>query len=487
MAATSHGFNDTRSDSLVSASLTRASDFFASCAGAHLPALRESETDRPFYAAVGAFALVFAFFGGLMAMQAVAFATNSPNAWKLWWLALLWGAVMLALERIILQITEGPPWALALALIPRVVVSILVAVNIAGVGVMALYKGEIQGFLSDKQTRNLALAHRQVERIYASQLYDAKQEITRLKANERKVEDRIAREDLRTAQSRDVDGTCAERCMYYGTLAEDDRQLLATMHERNVGRFAGLRAKLKRLRRERRAAFANRRTAIKRENGFAAHEDALAQIKERHPAVNNRATLLGWLLVALDLTALTAKIVRVVTVKDGAYETNLRGRRASERLTGKRRLEDARTDESRIQDEGRATRRRTKARVDGFESSADTFEDSGSYGAPIEGYSLTAFTGGMTDWEREATTVPPAVRRVGLIGLGLIGMTLVIAVLSSTPLGALLIVTAAAVFGGWLLASTRGFQRAPGWALRAIFLTFAAGLVLPLLVLALSL
>lgn len=460
-------------------------------AGAHLPTLRESETDRPFYSALGAAALVFSCLSGLMFMLAASYATGQEHPWRLWWLAVLWTAVMVCLERLILQVPNGRLISLVIAAVPRLAVSVLIALTVSEIAGFAIYKPEINSYLVEQRAKDLDKIGPEVDRIYGPKMAEAKNEITRLKANERKVEDRVAREDLRSQQSKTNTGACAIRCRYYKKLADDDRRLLATMRSRNVGRFAGRRAQLRRLRDESRQLRKARRRSVIEQDGLLARTNALSQIAKTEPAVHYMVTLLRLLLVALDLTAFAAKLVRVLTVKNDPYSKNLEGRRAEESLTGEERLERSRTEGARIRDEGKATRRRNRRRADAEDFERFDTDGNGHTGgatghaAPIEGHSLGEFTSDMTDWETRPIRVPSALRRGGFIGLGLLLGTLV----GSVVLGAHgVVVVGVALLGAvGLSAFTRGFHTAPDWALRAIFMTLLTGIALPFLILLLNL
>ena len=466
-------------------------DFLPWTAGAHLPTLRESETERPFYSALGAAALVFSCLSGLMFMLAASFATGQTHPWRLWWLAVLWTAVMVCIERLILQVPNGRIIPLVIAAVPRLAVSVLIALTVSEVAGLAMYKPEINSYLVEQRAKALATIGPEVDRIYGPKTLEAKNEITRLKFNERKVEDRIAREDLRSQQSQTSTGACAIRCGYYKKLADDDRRLLATMRSRNQGRFAGRRAQVRRLRDEAQQLRTDRRRSVIEQDGLLARVNALSQIAKTEPAVHYMVLLLRLLLVALDLTAFAAKLVRVLTVKNSPYDKNLEGRRAEESLTGEERLEGSRTREAQIHDEGRAARRRNRWRADAedferFDTDGKRYTGAaGGHAAPIEGHSLGEFTSDMTDWETRPIRVPDTVRRGGFIGLGLLLVTLLGSIVLSAD--GLIVVGAALLAGVGLLAFTRGFRTAPGWALRAIFATLLTGIAMPFLILLLNL
>ncbi len=464
-------------------------DVFGWFAGAHLGALRESSTDRPFYSALGACAFFFSLLSAFMVMSAVAYVTRTPDPWTLWWVVPLWLAVMSSLERLILQVSGDRVIALVIAAIPRLAVSVLVAMAVGEMFALKAFEPEINDVIAEQKLQKLETVGPTLDRIYAEKAVEAKSDIARLLRNERKVEERIAREELRAQQALVEEGSCALHCKYYMRLAADDRRQLEWMRERNRGRIADRRVELRSLNGNRQVDSRERRTTINQQDGLLARKAALQKLQASNGAINFDVWLLRLLLIALDLVAFTAKVARCLTVKDSAYDKNVAGRRAEEGLLGEQRLENSRTEQARIRDEGRAARRRHKWRAE--EQEFTRFDAAGAAFAasdadkPIAGYSLTEFTENMDDWERRPVVVPPALRRGGFVGLALLVLTTVIVLLLDAQGVIVGLVAAAAAL--LLCLATQGFQTAPAWALRAIFATFLGGLSLPLLLLLLTL
>ena len=462
---------------------------FAWFGGADVRALRESSTDRPFYSALGACALFFSLLSAFMVMTAVAYVTHARDPWSLWWIVPLWTAVMSSLERLILQIAGDRIVAIAIMAVPRLAVSVLIALAVGEMFALKAFEPEINDVITAQKLEKLENVGPALSDIYGPRITEAKGDIARLRGNERKVEQRIAREDLRAQQYVASEGGCGERCTYYGHLAADDRRQLGWMRERNQGRIADRRAEIDELEANRRIDGDNRRRAIDQVDGLLARKAALHDLQRKDAGVAFEVWLLRLLLISLDLSAFAAKVVRCLTVKDSAYDANVNGRRAEERLTGEERLERSRTEQARIRDEGRAARRRNKWRAEEQEFAGVDDDDFGTGGAtaaaPIDGYALSEFTESMEDWERRPVVVPGPLRLGGTVGLALILLTAV----AGSIVGAhgILVAYLAAVAGAALCVGTRGFRTAPAWALRAIFATFVGGLALPVVLLLLNL
>jgi hypothetical protein len=464
-------------------------DLFAWFGGADIRALRESNTDRPFYSALGACALFFSLLSAFLVMSAVAYVTHTRDVWSLWWILPLWTAVMASLERLVLQVAGDNVVALLIAATPRLAVSILVALGIGEMFALKAFEPEINDVIAAQQLVQLRDVGPAVGGIYDERIDAAKGDIAMLRGNVRKVEDRIAREDLRARQAMAEEGRCGERCTYFRDLAEDDRAQLSVMLTRNVDRIKDDNDQIVELREARQADARERARKIKQKDGLLARKAALHKLQKQDSSVGFEVWLMRLLLISLDLTAFMAKVVRVLTVKDSAYDKNVAGRRAEEGLLGDARLEHSQTERARIRDEGRAARRRNKWRAE-----AQEFAQAGSEGfdpgdvpggTPIDGYTLSEFAEGMQDWERRPVVVFGPLRLGGAIGLALLVLTAATAVLAGAQ--GMVLSVLAAIAGIALCIATRGFSRAQAWALRPIFATFVGGLVLPLIVLFLNL
>jgi Domain of unknown function (DUF4407) len=464
---------------------SRLADAFAWFGGADLRALRESDTDRPFYSALGACALFFSLLSAFLVMSAVSYVTHVHHVWSLWWVLPLWTAIMSSLERLMLQVAGDRIVALVIVVIPRLAVSLLVAFSVGQIFALKAFEPEINDIITEQQLVTLRKVGPAVDDIYAGRINDLKGDVAMLQAHVTKVEKRIESENLRASERQRVEGGCGDRCTYLHGLAERDGERLDQMKTRNVDRIKDDNTKVAQLETERAAVLRKRIGDVRQKDGLLARKAALGKLQKQDAGVDYEVRLITLLLIALDLSAFAAKIVRVLTVKDSAYDKNVAGRRAQEGLAGDRRLEDAKTEQAKIRDEGRAARRRNKWNAEAQEFAHAGF-DSGDVlgGTPIDGASLGDYAERMEDWERRSVVVPSPLRMGGAIGLALLVLTAVAAVLAGAQ-GAVIAVLAAAG-GVALCAGTRGFGRAQAWALRPIFLTFVGGLAIPLVVLLLN-
>ncbi len=451
--------------------------------GADLRALDEAKTDRPFYSALGGFALAISLFNSLVFTFAVAYATGEDHPAQLWYVTIIWLLVMLSLERLVLQMpATSRGWLLASA-VPRLLISLVLAASVGEIVPLKLFEPESQQVIAEDNRKLLKEVDDDVRAEYGPQQFQVKQQIAFLTANERKVAGRIEREDLRAQEARNADGPCDERCDYFQSLALNDRRQLAKMRSRNNGRITGLRGMLKRLRIEARERRTELRTNIQNRDGLLARVEALHKLQKRDERINYITWLVRILMFTFDITPLLMKLFRSFSLRRSAYDVATEGFRRAESIPGTTRVEQAITEEDRIKNQGRAARRRNRAKGD-YEGFGDD-ESSTSSAAPIDGYALSEFADRMTEHERRSVTVPQTLRQGALIGMGLCLVTLLGALVFDAN-GFVLPLLATALVG-WVLVQTNFARRAPAWGLKALFATFVGGLVLPFAVLALNL
>ena len=296
-----------------------------------------------------------------MVMSAVAYVTHTPDTWSLWWIVPLWTAVMSSLERLMLQIAGDRIVTLVIAAVPRLAISVVIALGVGEMVALKAFEPEIDDVIAAEKLQELRAVGPALSGIYDNRIEAAKRDIAVLRRNEGRVEERIAREDLRAQEALASEGGCGERCTYYRRLAGDDRRQLGWMRERNADRIEKRRAEIRELEHDRRLDGRERRRAVNRKDGLLARKAALHKLQAGNAGVAFEVRLIRLLLIGLDLSAFVAKLVRCLTVKNGAYEKNVAGRRAEESLTGEERIERSRTEQARLRDEARATRRRNRA------------------------------------------------------------------------------------------------------------------------------
>lgn len=119
----------------------------APLAGADLNVLRRAPSERGFYEALGGMVLLISCASGFAVCLAISYALQVP-ATRVWWLGAAWTLIMaLGVERFVLQIAPAKPHWLLVGLLPRLGLSVLVAIGMEPL-ILRLNQSEINGYLT---------------------------------------------------------------------------------------------------------------------------------------------------------------------------------------------------------------------------------------------------------------------------------------------------------------------------------------------------
>lgn len=486
--------------------LTRLKLLPAVFAGCDIRVLARTPSEWTFYNVLGAAVLVVASLSGGSAMVAISYAMQVPVA-HIWWIGPAWMLAMaLAVERLMLQITATRSRrALAGALLFRFALVSVIGLQISEPLVLLFNRGEINNVLSTNRTNALIASERTANHIYDTRISADYRQIAVIRDQESTLAALIEHYTFLSQCEASAPGcshthVAGEGVWYhhYARLAaQKEAQLKAVQPQDNL-EIQRLQQDIATQQADKTAVLVDRHKAIDGESGFLARMEALGTLEAHHPVV----TLEGWLLRIFfwlwDLLPLTAAVLRTLAVKDSPYEALLRAERHRDGLQAKALDTSCEVEEDRITRQGRAdkdvNRVRIQDNVDHAIAGRNPYEwtdgERGTYGEPIDAWDLRGFADSMTPHESRPVTVPDALRRAGIAAvLTTLGVGL--------GLGVWSLATGTAVAGIWLAlgalgglaalaAFTRGFRRAPAWALRAIYASLIASFALPFAVLAIN-
>lgn len=466
-------------------------------AGVDLRLLARAPSERLFYDTLGVAVLLLSCASGLAAALAVGQILN-VSASSVWWVGLLWAIILAgAIERLVLQLPTGRKRWLLLAVLPRVFLSMMLAVQFAEPVVLAIFHEKISGYLAQTKEHAEQSQASKTASVYEPKVVEDEHKIAAIKGRERALANEA--EHFRFLSSCEA-GTptcsvtrragCGSYCEHYArtaAAAENTLRSAEPADHRQIGRLEldarELRASWKRQESEGDKAIAG-------DTGLLAREEALSHL-EKSPAVALRVWFLRLFFLSLDLLPLGAKVLRILTV-DSPLEDLARASRRRDRLGATREQAEAEVEEKRIEEQARADievnsvliQRDAETRLAGHDAETSYEGSRGRRPVPaIEAWNLETFVDNMSTHEAGAVDIHPALRRGALVGLALI---VAVAVMTL----ALPALAGVSVAGGWVVAPvlagaaalavyTRGFQRAPAWALRATLATLLSGLVLP--------
>jgi hypothetical protein len=467
-------------------------------AGADLRALNQVRSEWGFYDLLGLMVFAVCAQSAVAAMAAVGYITDNP-AYSLWWLGLLWGAVILSAERLILYLPAAGRWYVSLvSFLWRCGLAVLVSLLIAEPIVMIFHQPEIDAQMSRETREATEEDFAQIQAYYEPRI-DA--ELAELRGTRnRKIELQQKVKEARRESGEAAEQGLGAQGLFYQQRGEELEGRLRKVEERNEHRQPELHQNLDDL--KERKARAERKAERDRDegNGFEARRAALDAVAEKWPSTDEMTWKLRLLFLVLDVSALLAVILYRLRPGAKPYEERRQAAWEWDSLPAHRAQMAVRVEKQRIADEGRGEMRVNQARI-AADVERRIFEVAGGNTSMATGpdtsnsaMDIDQFLQGMYDngsWEAQKADVPDVLRSRALLGLTLLGGATAIALLLVTSAGMAVsgvwLLVVASALGVTLCAYTGGFREAPIWAIRPILGTFIAGLVLPAFVLAINL
>lgn len=477
-------------------------------AGINLRVLALTKSESLFYNTLGLCVLLLGCASGFsFALAAGYFLGVSPA--HVWWLGAAWTVIMTCgIERLVLQTSASRKGWLVLVIVSRIVLSALLSVQLGEPLMLRINQDAINRYLDNSASTAVQAATTKATTYYNPQIKAAEQQITAIRNKETGLSNRAehytflsqCEDDTRSCSTTGKLG-CGTYCRHYARIAEAASAELRGMKPADSAQIASLRGQIGSLRKREGSEAGSDISSIEKDRGLIAREEALSAIARAHPVVMVETWFLRALFLALDLLPVILKVIRMLSV-ESPYEEMLGAIRRKEWIKAAQLREDARVEEHRIQEQGASDRRIHSERIRVNEAETiDNFYTGGTEGArdrrygggggtPIRAWSLSQYTDEMTSHESRPVPIPEPLRRGALIGTALIaGLALLITVFSQ--------LNGESVNGGWiaigalipvaaLVIYTRGFTTAPAWALRASLAVLVAGLLMPLLIIAIN-
>lgn len=473
-------------------------------AGADLRVLRRAPSEHTFYNALGTTVLLLAAANGFAACLAVGYMLQIPPG-HLWWLGISWAAIVACgVERLVLQLPTSKKRLVPLVLVPRIALSLFLAVQLGEPLVLRANQGEINNALSVAKTTETEAAVTKAAEFYEPKILADQRKIDRINASMATLashaeENRFLSECETNTPSCSVTGkpTCKAFCHHFARLAIEAKAKLAAREPESRSRVGVLEAEIKNLERAQKSQERSRGKGIGQNGGLLAREEALETLESAHPVVRNEVWFLRFLFLSLDLLPLSAKVLRLLSI-NSPYEEISAAARQHDSLDAHATQETVRVERDRLAEQARADIEVNREhiwlgatrRIDEVRDSSHTPPNRDSHARrsakPVSAPSLGEFAERMQPHESRPVPVPPALRRGGLVGLALVGTVTVAASvwagLFQQPVAGMWLVLTTFGFVTMLALYTRGFRAASAWGLRAIFATLLAGLTLPLLI-----
>ena len=485
---------------------------FAWFTGADLRILARVPSERVFYNALGLSVVLLACGNGAALAIAVGYMLHR-SAGHFWWLGLGWTLILACgIERLILQVPSTRRRWLPVVLVPRVALSLFLAVQLGEPLMLAMNQGAIDNRISIVQTQAIRAAGKSAENAHSKAIAADESANAKIQQQRNYLTGRIEHFRFRSqceANTPDCSYThqpgCQTWCQHFAHLEAMYKGQLATLSAKS--RIGALN---KRIAAQQGAAAAEangRAQKIKNDDGLIAREEALSAIEKAHPVVGAEAWFLRLLFLTLDLLPLSMKILRMLAT-ESPYEALAAAARKSDGVQATRENEASRIEEERIAEQARAdvdfdririsleNERRIAAEEAGSTAAGAAQSDgahrhAGADGPRVSAYSLGEFVNEMSPHENQRIAVDPRLARAGRVGTVLVAalalMTAMFWLLAhATIAGEWLVFIALGVVAS-LGVFTKWYVSAPRWALRPILASLVLGLSLPVVIVVMNL
>ncbi len=460
--------------------------------------LRRAPSERNFANGLGGAVLVLACASGFTVCIAVAYMLQVPPS-HVWWIGAAWIIIVCGIERIVLQLPTKNRRLLPLVLLPRVLVALMVAVVFSEPLVLRFNQGEINDYLSKAKTAEARGVIASAGAFYGPRINADQGKIAQINASRTALANRAekyrfkSRCEFNTPSCSDTHKPgCATVCEHDARVAAKDAARLAAREPENRARIAALRADIGTLKTKQATQEKEQAAGIGENGGLLAREEALSGLEQKHSAARREVWFLRLLFLCLDLLPLSVKLVRLLADDESPYDAICSAERKHDGLDALEVQENVRVrkDGITVQAQADIEVHRHRIWLDADRRMAATKDEAYTvpgkqharrYAEPVPALSLDEFSKQTTDHERKPVPVPSALRQGGLVGLVLLGVTVLTSVLLQSPTG-LWIGVAALAFAAALALYTRGFRLATARGLRAIFAVLIAGLLIPIMI-----
>jgi hypothetical protein len=313
---------------------------------------------------------------GMAVVSGFAMAVAASQWWStsitnVLWVLPLWAVLYSLIERLVLK-SFGTSWGWNLGItVPRLVLSLAIALVVGLPMSQVIYSGSINDQLSKTATARIHQATNQITQLYDGKIAVAQKEIAAVQRKEANLQQQATNSRF-LAECEAGEVTCSQThklgCGPY--CKRDARRAAAAESALKAARplfaatIAADRRKIALWQAADTAQVANRVGTIKADRDFLARQAALEQVESANPAVRKYVVFFLAFLIAIDLVALVLKLTHLFST-GGAYERSGAALRAIDVVEAHRLQERAAVLTRRITLEARAQEDADELRIRG--------------------------------------------------------------------------------------------------------------------------
>jgi len=341
------------------ASRRRAHTGWAWLAGGDNSVLQHVPSEASFFNGLGMWVAAMAVVSGF-GMTVAASQWWSTSIPSVLWVLPLWAVLYCLIERLVLKsFSTSWRWNLVLT-VPRLVLSLAIALVIGLPMAQVIYSGSINDELSKTTTARIHEATNQITRTYGGKIAAAQKEIAAAQATETRLQEQVTNSRFLADCEAGLQSCSQTHKLGRGPFYRRDARKAAAAAaelERVRPQIAATSAANQRKIAVWRAAessqIANRVATIKADRDFLARQAALDRVQAANPSVRKYVVFFLVFLIAIDLVALMLKLTHLFST-GGAYERSAAALRATDLVEVHRLQERANVLTRRIALEARA-------------------------------------------------------------------------------------------------------------------------------------
>ena len=485
-------------------------------AGASSTVLDASPGEAAFFNGLGCSVLATSLVSGVTISIALEYTLRQPAS-HLWPIGLGWSLIVLNLDRLLLMLSATR--RLALAILPRLVISFVIGAMIAEVVTLWIYAPEINAQMQRDLQHEIQTSAKNVTAFYSPQITSDQLSVAKIQSTENSLVTRI-NDNLFLSNCESTDTICSTThqlgcgafCLHYKQVAASLQRELDAVKPENDYRIRQLQSAISQLSASEAKSVQELNSSERVGTGLIAREDALTELERAHSGVLVQVWFIRGALVLLDMMPLIIKSL-YLAFSESSYEAIASSYKRRERIAAlevdlQARVERSRLNEQALADEA-LNRVRIQAQRDAQIAEEETrwFGESSqqaNYGREFEESTrsvvglmtpdLTDFVASMRS-KRPHESLPVAFPR-GLAIAGWIAVSLLAALaltlwlvadIAHRSVTGEMLAVLALISAVSLGVFTKGFRSAPAWAMRATFAALLVGLSLPVIVTVLNL
>jgi hypothetical protein len=305
------------------------------------------------------------------AMTVAASQWWSTSITSVLWVLPIWAVLYCLIERLVLKsFGTSWPWNLAIT-VPRLVLSLAIALVVGLPMSQVIYSGSINDQLSKTTTARIHAATNQITHLYDAKIAAAQKEIATVRAKEAGLQQQVTQSKFlaeceagETSCSQTHKTGCGPYCKRDERRAATAAAALRSAGPQFTATIAADQQEIALWQAAETGQVANRVSTIKADRDFLARQAALDQVERANPTVKKYVEYFLAFLIAIDLVALVLKLTHLLST-GGAYEKSAAALRSMDVVEAHRMQERSNVLTRRITLEARAEEDADELRIRG--------------------------------------------------------------------------------------------------------------------------